>query len=275
MPTMRKITISLVLVIWISLIADAQNIIVTGNRCVEANLTFSLQTSNTPDSYAWDCGDGFTSTASNPVHQFTSSGTYTVEVSTMLNGVSSSLSINITILDNPDVGFTVDTILHTSYARTFTDTTKSDFLPLSYSWNFNDQSERLTTNNVQVYHKFPSAGVFNVVLTVTDNNKCVDSVSHSVTTYDLFIVPNVFTPNNDGQNDNFIVTSNGIVRFSIEIFNRWGNRVFRRTDVEQIVWDGFNPEGTLVSPGTYFYVITPGDGTGTYEPLNGYITIFY
>jgi hypothetical protein len=45
--------------------------------------------------------------------------------------------------------------------------------------------------------------------------------------------------------------------------------------MEQIVWDGFNPEGTLVKPGVYFYVISVDDSVVNYEPQNGFITIFY
>jgi gliding motility-associated-like protein len=70
-------------------------------------------------------------------------------------------------------------------------------------------------------------------------------------------IPNVFSPNGDGLNDMFRPTfqhqRNNIDFVHIEIFNRWGNRVF----VSQIVneaWDGMF-KGVLQDVGTYHYMI--------------------
>jgi gliding motility-associated-like protein len=89
------------------------------------------------------------------------------------------------------------------------------------------------------------------------------------------MVPNVFTPNEDRVNDEFIVLSNGVSRFSIEIYSRWGNLLFKRSGQEQIVWDGTLPDGTKINPGTYYYVITAHDDAANYEPAQGFITVFY
>jgi gliding motility-associated-like protein len=62
-------------------------------------------------------------------------------------------------------------------------------------------------------------------------------------------VPNVFTPNADGYNDFFTIDANGISKFSIVIYNRWGSVVFKSEDINNS-WDGNN-----VTDGTYFYII--------------------
>jgi len=68
-------------------------------------------------------------------------------------------------------------------------------------------------------------------------------------------VPNIFTPNEDGKNDYFIITSKSILtKYEITIFNRWGRKVFETHDINYS-WDG-RTQGNYCSPGVYYYVIT-------------------
>jgi gliding motility-associated-like protein len=63
-------------------------------------------------------------------------------------------------------------------------------------------------------------------------------------------IPNVFTPNGDGQNDVFeIVGIEGFDRVEIIIFNRWGNEVYRNNNYRNN-WSGQN-----LNEGTYYYLI--------------------
>ncbi|MBP5666822.1 MAG: gliding motility-associated C-terminal domain-containing protein, partial [Salinivirgaceae bacterium] len=118
-------------------------------------------------------------------------------------------------------------------------------------------------------------GVYSPSLQTTDKQGCGLSVIRTLKIEAPSKVPNVFTPNGDGQNDYFMISCNEGSRLKLEIFNRWGYKMFSRSGTENIVWDGYNPQGTLVSPGTYFYVITVEEGTTNYDPLNGYITVYY
>ncbi len=85
-------------------------------------------------------------------------------------------------------------------------------------------------------------------------------------------VPNVFTPNDDGVNDLFKVFYNGDAVLDISIFTRTGTRVFNMK-APSISWDGRNSSGALVSPGTYYYVIT-SDNPGI-KAQNGFFHVFY
>ncbi|MBI9054179.1 MAG: gliding motility-associated C-terminal domain-containing protein [Bacteroidales bacterium] len=67
-------------------------------------------------------------------------------------------------------------------------------------------------------------------------------------------VPNVFTPNGDGQNDLFEVFYNGTTNLEISIFTRNGTLVFDAVS-PSIVWDGRNSSGSELSEGVYFYII--------------------
>jgi gliding motility-associated-like protein len=67
--------------------------------------------------------------------------------------------------------------------------------------------------------------------------------------------PNVFTPNNDGLNDDFKVISTGIESieiFNLEVFNRWGQKVFTTSD-PNFLWDGSYRGRNLLS-GVYFWI---------------------
>lgn len=68
-----------------------------------------------------------------------------------------------------------------------------------------------------------------------------------------------FSPNGDGINDLFKIENAGAKRISIEVFNRWGNRVYRSADYKND-WDGKSNEGIRIGggelpEGTYFYII--------------------
>lgn len=86
------------------------------------------------------------------------------------------------------------------------------------------------------------------------------------------IIPNVFTPNNDGANDAYFVTAKGITEFNITILNRWGNVVFESNDISQ-QWDG-TTGGNLCTEGTYFYFIKAKSVTKDFLK-QGHITLNY
>jgi len=66
-------------------------------------------------------------------------------------------------------------------------------------------------------------------------------------------IPNSFTPNNDGLNDTFGVVGEGISELGIEIYTRWGEKIFESDDSNQ-QWDGkFN--GILSDEGVYTYLV--------------------
>ena len=88
---------------------------------------------------------------------------------------------------------------------------------------------------------------------------------------ELFI-PEGFSPNNDGTNDAFVIRNTKDRKIELEIFNRWGNRVYRSSDYKND-WDGRCQEklclGQDLPTGTYYYIIQLG-GTDKYS---GYITL--
>ncbi len=94
---------------------------------------------------------------------------------------------------------------------------------------------------------------------VTDRNSCsaIDSIMVNVTTdgESLFVVPNAFSPNGDGQNDCFNIrhwgVNNELIDFSI--YNRWGLKIFSTTKMSDC-WDG-TYKGQNQPAGGYVYII--------------------
>jgi gliding motility-associated-like protein len=80
------------------------------------------------------------------------------------------------------------------------------------------------------------------------------SINNIETTDHQFVLPNVFTPNNDGTNDKFEISGINLSDFSLVIINSKNETVFQATDI-LFSWDGRLPNGELVSPGNYIYYI--------------------
>lgn len=79
-------------------------------------------------------------------------------------------------------------------------------------------------------------------------------------------VPNIFTPNGDGINDNITLQSTQAMLFIV--YNRDGGEVFRG-EGKLIVWDGLNQRGQKIANGIYFYVLHDPDNA--YAEGRGFI----
>jgi gliding motility-associated-like protein len=96
-----------------------------------------------------------------------------------------------------------------------------------------------------------SSGLYSVTITSDD---CVVKDSLEITTfcYPSLYIPNSFSPNSDGLNDNFEVRGN-VESYEINIFNRWGELIFIGDDINTS-WDG-NYKNTDAQIEVYVYHI--------------------
>jgi gliding motility-associated-like protein len=91
-------------------------------------------------------------------------------------------------------------------------------------------------------------------------------------------VPGGFSPNQDGMNDYLVIRKPSTTTLQLEIFNRWGNPVYRAADYKND-WNGrTNQPGNVLGPeipdGTYYYIVTGTDRiSGKITRLNGFITV--
>jgi gliding motility-associated-like protein len=86
------------------------------------------------------------------------------------------------------------------------------------------------------------------------------------------IVPNVITPNGDGQNDFFQLISEGLAQVELTIFNRWG-QVVARIEAPGLTWDAQTTAGDRVADGTYFYTLKAKGRDGVDHEGSGHITV--
>jgi gliding motility-associated-like protein len=101
----------------------------------------------------------------------------------------------------------------------------------------------------------------NYSVTVTDTNHCTIADDYTVIASDVpcetpvivLYLPNIFTPNGDGENDVLYVRGSGIKELSLTIYDRWGEKVFETTDQAK-GWDG-TFRGKNMDNGVYVYYL--------------------
>lgn len=120
----------------------------------------------------------------------------------------------------------------------------------SWSWDFGDGSTSTTENPV---YQYADAGSYTIVLTVTNAAGCTDTATAVIDATGGIIIPNIFTPNGDGFNDNWFVITGTLSEYGLHIFNRWGELVFDSADQTEM-WDG-KFKGKDCSDGTYYYIL--------------------
>ncbi|HPM40084.1 MAG TPA: gliding motility-associated C-terminal domain-containing protein, partial [Bacteroidales bacterium] len=177
-----------------------------------------------------------------------SAGNYTLTVSDS-NGCSSYISIILSDAPMPQANFapkpqitTIDDpiIYFENYSIGAS----------SYQWDFGDG---YSSTDYSPSHKYDLPGVYYVVLSVSDQYGCTDTVGGEIIIRDIFTIylPNTFTPNENDLNDRYIIIGNNIdpSYFEMRIFNRWGKELFYTTDINQ-GWNG-NFNGEPVPEGVY------------------------
>lgn len=111
------------------------------------------------------------------------------------------------------------------------------------------------TPGVSVSYDFMDPGNYPVKLTTYNSGNCVDVYTRDICiseSTEIFIA-DIFSPNQDGNNDLLYVRGNGIKEMQFTIFDRWGEKIFESNDVKN-GWDGTN-KGKQLEPGVYVYFL--------------------
>jgi gliding motility-associated-like protein len=101
-----------------------------------------------------------------------------------------------------------------------------------------------------------------------------DEVTITVIEKATFFIPNVFSPNGDQINDQIIVAYNipDDVLISFEIFDRWGNMLFRQVIIHHLPGTA-KSDGKFLNPGVYVYKLVYLDAKGKHKVKHGDITL--
>ncbi|MCB0851325.1 MAG: PKD domain-containing protein, partial [Bacteroidetes bacterium] len=234
--------------------------------CAELTVNF-IENTQYGTNFIWDFGDGSPiSNEASPVHTYREPGEYLVNLTAQGTGgceIEGSLGVILVrekamaqFITLPDTGERIPL----PYAEVqFTDLSTGS---VSWFWDFGDGNVSRLENPL---HTYSEAGEYTVSLTVTDESGCVDSYELDpiiVFSPEIFI-PNVFTPNQDGVNDVFLVKYDGNEYFSLEIFDRWGRPLYSNAGVAGRAWNGLTSAGEPASEGIYYYVVKIGERSYT------------
>jgi gliding motility-associated-like protein len=216
---------------------------------------------------SWNFGDGFTAGNTNPV-----SHTYTNNLDSAVVTLSAAYRVcpdttakeTVYIHPYPMVNLGPDTAL----CPGGTPIALNDYINAGtpgtrWVWNTGDTTSGITVTVPDVYY-----------VTVTQAG-CSNSDSVWVKRDCYIDIPNVFTPNGDGLNDYFFpreLLTSGATKFSMEVYNRWGQQIFSTNSTEGEGWDGkFN--GVDQPEGVYVYIIDVSFKNGKTEHHQGNVTL--
>jgi gliding motility-associated-like protein len=122
-----------------------------------------------------------------------------------------------------------------------------------YKW---DLGNGATSNEINASTIYDYDSSYTVKLVIIDSLGCIDSISQKIVVVPPFYlwVPNAFTPNLDGVNNEFEPKGIGIESYEIYIFSRWGEQVFYSKDLSD-TWTGKYLSGEDAPLGVYIYKI--------------------
>jgi gliding motility-associated-like protein len=209
---------------------------------------------NGAPNYKWiDNTVGLSNTqSSRPVVMPVVSTVYTVVGMDQYNCFTDTARVKINVVPLPVVNAGADQEVQLAAPVQLSSTTDNDVV----QWNWTPASY-LSCSDCPAPLSTPLAQTA-YVLTVTNKNGCTasDTVIIKVQCEESTIrIPNAFTPNNDNNNDRFVIKGISLVKHLV-IFGRWGEKVFERSNFiagdRSSCWDG-TYKGNLLPAGSYIY----------------------
>lgn len=238
--------------------------------------------------YTWDFGDGIYSNEKNPVHTYYVPGNYIVKL--RVNNITGESIQNgtISVYQNPSAIFSAypTTVVNNEQIVVFSNSSYYDTL---YLWSFGD-GEYSTEENP--WHQYLNPGEYNVSLTVTSVDGCIDSSTLDTPVIVDWIMgtinfANVFKWNGSGPSGGvwkpgvyngsdyvFRPFFENVSEYELYIFNRWGTLIFESMDIN-IGWDGYFKDGNLAPQGVYVWRVSGQYADGSFFEKVGDITFLH
>lgn len=135
---------------------------------------------------------------------------------------------------------------------------------LAGTWDFGDGNATAKSNTAS--HTYNRPGVYEIQCEVAGQKltRTIEVIGNLVT---------AFSPNGDGQNDEFFIDGANLSEITLKIFNRTGKLEYEMTDPGQR-WDGKDENGQELPKGTYFYDIFARSKNGQTINQKGTINLF-
>ncbi|MDD4215491.1 MAG: gliding motility-associated C-terminal domain-containing protein, partial [Bacteroidales bacterium] len=143
----------------------------------------------------------------------------------------------------------------------------------SFMWYFGDGS---TSTQMNPTHQYTEEGEYTMLLVVNSGapDYCLDSITMIITVVQPseVTIPNFFSPNGDDSNPTFKIESKSMKSEHMEIYNRWGKKIFEWSEVGG-EWDGKSQSSVNEAEGTYFYIFTGEGNDGKDFRMRGCVTL--
>ncbi len=236
--------------------------------CAGQPIVFTNNSTPAGLNYAWDFGNGNTSTDANPSETFSQGGSYTITLVAMDGGCADTTAQTLQVSDKPVAGFNAAPLLVTkNEAVAFTNTSTG---AAAYLWDFGDDA---TANDQNPSHIYADTGRYAVTLVATNATGCTDTIVNYVDVIGevAVFVPNAFSPNDDAINDVLHVFGKEVSAILFKVYNRWGEVVFESKNLND-GWDG-TYHGKLLAPDVYVYWLEVGFNDNTSKRLKGSVTL--
>lgn len=201
------------------------------------------------------------------------SGTYTV---TVFDGTCTvSKEVEVPFVQGPRADFVTKTYnVSTNNTFALSDNTQPGGGALTL-WNW-DMGDNGTESGRLVYYSYALPGDYYVLMYVEDENRCWDTVTKRIHVYDELVVyiPNAFTPNGDGLNDDWgpVMQEYKEEGYTLTLYDRWGQQVYF-TDRTEDRWDGTIAGKPVTTNSVYSYKITVRDFMGQMHEFVGHVTV--
>lgn len=241
----------------------------TPETCEQSNGTVIVEPSGgTPAyTYTWNTvPEQYTASISN-----LPAGNYQVLI-TDNNGCKLIKYANIYNIATPEAFFeaSIDTSMQVILSDANLSFTNLSQYANSYQWNFGDG---FTTNIKNPDHTYQEPGQYIVILTAYNSVGCSDeyALSYNIIPNGALYFPNVFTPNGDGRNDEFMAIGEGVSLFRMTIFDRWGKEIVTYDSILDR-WDG-KAKGQDCPEGVYTYVVYYRLNNNAEKKMGGTITL--
>jgi gliding motility-associated-like protein len=209
--------------------------------CDPARVAFSNgSTSELPLRYVWYFSDGTTSKEFEPLKVFTPPGVYSITLTAITDTLckdTSKFAINtVTVNPTPKADFVATPTITSIFDAEILFTDRST--PDVSTWEY-DYGDGFGSNLASSYHTYRNYGDFRVTQKVSNVFRCRDSIWKDIKILPehRFWIPNTFTPNNDELNDVFKPSIIGVENYDFEIYDRWGELIFKTNDVDR-GWNG-------------------------------------
>jgi gliding motility-associated-like protein len=243
-------------------------------NCIGTSVPFndsSTINQNDITNWIWDFGDGspIVTNIQNPQHIYDSVGKFsTTLIVSSTDGCPDTITKPVEVVSIPVVDFTINSPCDKKslYDTLYFD--KKVQLEVAqgydhYSWNTGDSTYSILVTDEGLYK-----------VTIDNAGTCytTDSVT-MLFCYVPLIMPNAFTPNNDGLNDLFrpVTQPERITTFNMLIFDQWGANIFETQDIRQ-GWNG-TIRGKTAPPGVYVYTLTYINPSGEIKKMMGTVTL--